>query len=129
MPSTLIFSKNISTDSTALTITTGNFIILIIPALIVLWMTDFFHIDYIKQSETSLYYLILLSIFGTAMAKTLFNKLVQISSPIFSSSVTYLIPIVAILWGVLDGERLYFGQILAGCLILLGVYLTNKGKK
>ena len=113
----------------ALTITTGNFIILIIPALIVLWMTDFFQIEYIKQSETSLYYLILLSIFGTAMAKTLFNKLVQISSPIFSSSVTYVIPIVAILWGVLDGERLYFGQILAGGIILLGVYLTNKGKK
>jgi drug/metabolite transporter (DMT)-like permease len=113
----------------AVTITTGNFIIIIIPALVVLWFTDFFHFDYIKQSESSLYYLILLSVFGTALAKTFFNKLVQISSPIFSSSVTYLIPIVAIIWGVYDGEQLYFGQILAGSLILLGVYLTNKGKK
>lgn len=113
----------------AVTITTGNFIIIIIPALVVLWFTDFFHLDYIKQSESSLYYLILLSVFGTALAKTFFNKLVQISSPIFSSSVTYLIPIVAIIWGVFDGEQLYFGQILAGSLILLGVYLTNKGKK
>ena len=123
-----ILKKHLSGLS-ALTITTGNFIIIFIPALIVLWMTDFFHVDYIKQSESSLYYLILLSVFATAMAKTFFNKLIQISSPIFSSSVTYLIPIVAILWGVLDGERLYFGQILAGSIILLGVYLTNKGKK
>ncbi len=123
-----ILKKHLSGLS-ALTITTGTFIIIFIPALIVLWMTDFFHIDYIKQGESSLYYLILLSVFGTALAKTLFNKLIQISSPIFSSSVTYLIPIVAILWGLLDGERLYLGQILAGSLILLGVYLTNKGKK
>ncbi len=123
-----ILKKHLSGLS-ALTITTGNFIIIFIPALIVLWMKDFFHVDYIKQSESSLYYLVLLSVFGTALAKTFFNKLIQISSPIFSSSVTYLIPIVAILWGLLDGERLYFGQILAGSLILLGVYLTNKGKK
>jgi drug/metabolite transporter (DMT)-like permease len=123
-----ILKKHLSGLS-ALTITTGNFIIIFIPALIVLWMTDFFHVDYIKQSESSLYYLVLLSVFGTAMAKTFFNKLIQISSPIFSSSVTYLIPIVAILWGLLDGERLYLGQILAGSIILLGVYLTNKGKK
>ncbi len=115
-------------DLNALTIVTGNFIIIFIPALIILWWTDFFEYESMKNAETSLWYLILLSVFGTAIAKTLFNKLIQISSPIFSSSVTYLIPIVAIFWGVLDGERLYFGQFLAGFLILLGVYLTNKGK-
>lgn len=115
-------------DLNALTIVTGNFIIIFIPALIILWWTDFFEYETMKNAETSIWYLILLSVFGTAMAKTLFNKLIQISSPIFSSSVTYLIPIVAIFWGVLDGERLYFGQFLAGFLILLGVYLTNKGK-
>jgi len=112
----------------ALAITTGNFIILIIPAFIVLLFTDFFHVVTIKNSETSLYYLILLAIFGTAMAKTLFNKLVQISSPIFSSSVTYLIPVVAIFWGVLDGEKIHFSQLLSGAVILFGIYLTNKSK-
>ncbi len=115
-------------DLNALTIVTGNFIVILIPALIVLWWTDFFELSTIKNAEPALWYLILLSVFGTAMAKTLFNKLIQISSPIFSSSVTYLIPIVAIFWGVLDGERLYFEQFLAGIVILLGVYLTNKGK-
>lgn len=122
-----ILKKHLN-DLNALAITTGNFIILIIPAFIILWFTDFFHLETIQESKTSLYYLILLAIFGTAMAKTLFNKLVQISSPIFSSSVTYLIPIVAFFWGVLDGEKIHLSQILSGALILFGIYLTNKSK-
>lgn len=113
----------------ALTITTGNFVILLLPALLVLLFTDFFRTEYIIEAQSSLFYLALLAVFGTAMAKTLFNKLIKISSPIFSSSVTYLIPIVAIFWGVLDGESIHLDQFLAGGLILLGVYLTNKGKK
>jgi drug/metabolite transporter (DMT)-like permease len=116
-------------DLSALTITTGNFVVLLLPALLVLLFTDFFRIEFIVEARSSLFYLVLLAVFGTAMAKTLFNKLVKISSPIFSSSVTYLIPIVAITWGVLDGEQVHLDQFLAGGLILLGVYLTNKGKK
>ncbi|MEN8125320.1 MAG: DMT family transporter [Bacteroidota bacterium] len=112
----------------ALTITTGNFVLLLIPALIVLWKTDFFILEITTTIKTSLLYLIILSVFGTALAKTIFNKLVQISSPIFSSSVTYLIPLVAIFWGVIDGEKLYFSQFIAGSIILIGIYLTNKGK-
>ncbi len=122
-----ILKKNLN-DLNALAITTGNFIILIVPAFIILMFTDFFHVETIQNAKISLYYLVLLSIFGTAMAKTLFNKLVQISSPIFSSSVTYLIPVVAVFWGILDGEKLYLSQLLSGGLILFGIYLTNKGK-
>lgn len=122
-----ILKKHLN-DLNALAITTGNFLILFFPALIVLWKTDFIHIETIQNTKESLYYLILLSVFGTAMAKTLFNRLVQISSPIFSSSVTYLIPIIAIFWGLLDGEKLHISQLFAGVLILIGVYLTNKGK-
>ena len=112
----------------AITITTANFLVLIIPALIILWTTDFMKWEVIKSSGSALGYMLLLSVFGTALAKTLFNKLIKISSPIFSSSVTYLIPLVAIFWGVLDGETLNLSQVFAGCLILVGVYLTNKGK-
>ncbi|MCA0932405.1 DMT family transporter [Lutimonas saemankumensis] len=122
-----IIKKHLS-ELSALTIVTGNFVVIFIPAIVVLWFTDFFKASYIMQAKSSLGYLILLSVFGTAMAKTLFNRLIHISSPIFSSSVTYLIPIVAIFWGVLDGERLFPGQIIAGLIILFGVYLTNKGK-
>ena len=116
-------------ELSSLTITTGNFILLLFPALLVLGLTDFFRAEYIAEAKTSLFYLALLAIFGTAMAKTMFNKLVKISSPIFSSSVTYLIPVVAIFWGVLDGERIYIDQFVSGGLILLGVYLTNQSKR
>jgi drug/metabolite transporter (DMT)-like permease len=62
------------------------------------------------------------------MAKVIFFKLVQISNPVFASSVTYIMPIVALIWGVLDGEGLSFIQGLAALLILIGVYLAHKQK-
>ena len=121
-----ILKKHLN-DLNALTVTVGNFIILIIPTLLVLWYSDFFHTFKITPTtKTSLLYITLLAVFGTAFAKTLFNKLVQLSSPIFSSSVTYLIPIVAVIWGLLDGENFRFLQLVASILILLGVYLTNR---
>lgn len=116
-------------DLDALAITTGNFLLLLLPATIVLCFTDFF--STFKTDSIgleSLGYISILSIVGTGIAKTIFNKLVQISTPIFSSSVTYLIPIVAIIWGVLDGEKLSEIQVLAGIIILFGVYLVNKTK-
>ncbi len=122
-----ILKKHLN-DLNALTITTGNFVLIIIPATIILWFTDFFNLQTIIQAKSSLFYLLILSVLGTALAKTLFNKLVQISSPIFSSSVTYLIPIVAILWGILDGEKISFVQFGGGFIILLGVYLVNRTK-
>lgn len=71
-------------------------------------------------------YISILGVFGTAIALVIFNKLVQIASPIFASSVTYLIPIVAIGWGILDGETIQFEQYLGIAIILSGVYLANK---
>ena len=71
---------------------------------------------------------VVLAIVGTGLAKVLYNKMVHMATPVFASSVTYLIPIVAIFWGVLDGEQLSFLQLLAGAIILFGVYLVNKAK-
>jgi drug/metabolite transporter (DMT)-like permease len=117
-------------DLKPLSITTGNFVLLIIPALLVLYFSDFFTTFVVNEETTeSLFYLIILAIVGTAIAKTFFNKLVLISSPIFSASVTYLIPIVAVFWGVLDGEKVTLMQLGSGLIILLGVYLVNKVKK
>ncbi|TAE76342.1 MAG: DMT family transporter [Bacteroidetes bacterium] len=70
-----------------------------------------------------------LSIFATALGTWLYTKLLQISSPIFASSVAYLIPIVSIFWGVYDGEILSFWQILGFLAVVSGVYLLNKKKK
>lgn len=71
-------------------------------------------------------YVSLLGILGTAAALVLFNKLIQISSPIFASSVTYLIPIVAIVWGILDQESLNLYQYMGIGIVLGGVYLANR---
>jgi drug/metabolite transporter (DMT)-like permease len=120
--------KKYLNDLNALSIVTGNFLLLLIPAIIVLAFTDFFRTFDLKNEMLmrSLGYLAILSIVGTGIAKTIYNKLVQVSDPVFSSSVTYVIPLVAIFWGVLDGEKLSTLQIFGGVIILLGVYLVNK---
>ena len=122
--------KNYLQDLNAMSIAVGNFAVITIPALIVLTCTGFFKMEVLTSEvvQTSMLYLVLLAIFGTGIAKVMFNRLVQISTPIFSSSVTYTIPIVALLWGVLDGEKLSIVQVLATGIILLGVFLANRKK-
>ncbi len=111
-------------------IANGNFIVLVIPALVVLFYSGFFELRVISNSivQTSLIYISILAVVGTGIAKVLFNKLVQISTPVFATSVTYTIPIIALLWGVLDGEKFTFYQVLASGVIILGVYLANRNK-
>ena len=108
-------------------IAVGNFAIIIIPAFIVLIFSGFFTSQVIQGPDftISLFYIFLLSLFGTAIAKVLFNNLVQISTPIFASSVAYIMPIIAVSWGVLDGESFGFWQGVATVIILIGVYLAN----
>ncbi|MFC7356409.1 DMT family transporter [Jejudonia soesokkakensis] len=115
----------------AIAIAVGNFVVLIIPALIVLFFSEFFQQPFTTDPLIleSLGYLAILAVVGTGIAKILFNKLVQISTPVFSTSVTYTIPIVALMWGVLDGETFTVFQVLAASLIVFGVYLSNKRKK
>ena len=134
---TLMYAVNVNLikkflqNEKPLAIATGNFVSIIIPAFIVLFYADFFTQNTFqnKYIYSSLIYVTLLSVFGTALAKVLFNKLVQISSPVFASSVTYVMTIVAIVWGILDGEKIKFIQIIGGIIILLGVYLANKKQK
>lgn len=67
-----------------------------------------------------------LSLFGTLIAWMLFYKLVQRTDALFAASVTYLIPIVALAWGMLDGETLTLYQLSGFGLIMLGVYFTTR---
>lgn len=115
-------------DVKAITIALGNFAAIVIPAFIVLLFTDFFNKETFENPEVkmSLVYIIILSAFGTALAKVMFNKLVQMATPVFASSVTYVMLIVAVGWGVLDGEGFSLLQALATILILIGVYFANK---
>jgi len=70
--------------------------------------------------------IITLSVLGTALSNALYTQLIQISSPVFSSSVTYLIPVVAMAWGLLDGEHLSALHFIGIAIILAGIYLVNK---
>ena len=134
---TLMYAVNVNLikkflqNEKPLAIATGNFVSIIIPAFIVLFYADFFTQNTFQNRYiySSLIYVTLLSVFGTALAKVLFNNLVQISSPVFASSVTYVMTIVAVVWGILDGEKIKFIQIIGGIIILLGVYLANKKQK
>lgn len=112
-------------------IATGNFIAIVIPALIVLIFSGFFTAQTFEQQSiySSIGFVAILAVFGTVMAKIIFNNLIQISSPVFASSVTYLMPLVALLWGLFDGELFGLDQGLASLLILGGIYLANKKAK
>jgi drug/metabolite transporter (DMT)-like permease len=113
----------------ALSITAGNFAVIMVPAVVVLWQSGFVQeFQWTPEGQSALLYITILSVIGTGVAKILFNRLIQISSPIFSSSVTYLIPLVAVGWGVWDGEHLSWLQALAAVVIFIGVYLVNKKK-
>ncbi|MGY8946379.1 MAG: DMT family transporter [Flavobacteriales bacterium] len=115
----------------AISIALGNFICILPPALIILFSSGFLSINFAESPEVknSLYYILILAIFGSAFAKILFNRFVQIASPVFASSVTYTLPIVAIMWGYLDGESINNRQLLATVVILVGVYLANRKTK
>ncbi len=115
----------------ALAITTGNFMVIAIPALIVLATTGFFSAEVLTAPDVplSLFYIAILGMIGTGAALIVFNKLIQISDPVFSTSVTYLVPIVALSWGFLDGENFTFFQLLSGVVILLGVVIVNNKNK
>ncbi len=75
---------------------------------------------------SALGFLVLLGVFGTGLALILFNYLIRISTPLFASSVTYLIPIVAVFWGIIDGESLSLLHYGSMAIIIAGVYLANK---
>ena len=111
----------------ALTITVGHFTAIIIPAILVFVFSEF-RIENLNNAETkiSIFYVFILALFGTALAKIIFNKLIKISSPVFASSVTYSMLIVSIFWGIIDGEKFSIYQLIATGFIVLGVILTNR---
>ncbi|MBQ0907317.1 DMT family transporter [Flavobacterium sp. F-328] len=113
-------------DLSPLSITTGNFMVLSLPALAVLFASGFFDVVQQDQVQQSVLYIIVLGVVGTGIANILFFKLIQMSSPVFATSVTYLIPVVAFCWGLLDQEMLTSVQFLGAFIVLIGVYLSAK---
>ncbi len=120
------FIKKYLSDLKPLTITVGNFLVILFPALIILSFTDFFSVVEVEEVQHAMMYVAILGVIGTGIANVLFYKLIQISSPVFATSVTYLIPVVAFFWGLLDNEMLTPVQFIGAFIILIGVYLSSK---
>jgi drug/metabolite transporter (DMT)-like permease len=121
-------------DVSPLTITVGNFAFLLAPALLILFYNGFdfqtIHqvTDGLGYTDTihPLIYVAILGIVGTGLANIYFYRLIQMSSPIFASNVTYLIPIVATIWSMIFNEGVTLLQVLGTIIILFGVYITNR---
>lgn len=93
-------------------------------------MTDFIYkLQQVPGAWLATSYIIILGVFGTALAMIIFNHIVKLTNPLFTSSVTYIIPIVAVMWGLLDGERLLFLHYVGMVCIILGVYIANSKKR
>ncbi len=99
-------------------------------ALGYLFSTDFTHVMATNPAALeSLGFITILGIVGSALSVVAFNVLIKLSGPVFASSCTYLIPIVAIFWGVLDGESVNTAQILAIFVILGAIWLITSAKE
>ncbi len=107
------------------------FSIILLPSLFIGLFSG--TIDVFKTNEFALqgfFYITILSVLGTAIALVFFNQLIASSSVLFATSVTYLIPVVAVVIGVYHGEVMSVFQILSMFLVLLGVFIANYlGKK
>jgi drug/metabolite transporter (DMT)-like permease len=129
---TLCYATNVNlikrylSDLSPLSVSVGNFSVMLIPAVIILLTSGFFNgIQEIKVQH-SVFYILILGVIGTGIANIIFFKLIQMATPVFATSVTYLIPIVAFFWGMIDHEYLTFVQFIGAAIILFGVYLTSK---
>ena len=111
---------------TGVQVTSLSFLFIGPVALIYLLTTSFAPVVATPGWPVHLLALSALGIVGTALAMLLMNSLIRHSSAVTASSVTYVIPIFAIMWGVLDNESVTMFHMLCMAFILAGVYLINR---
>lgn len=124
------FIKTQLASINSINITAFGFLLIGPLSLIYLLSTDFLdRLGTVPNAYEGLMYIAVLSIFGTAIAVILFNMLIKRVSALFASSVTYIIPVFAILWGLYDGESILGSQLVGIAIILTGVYIVNLENK
>lgn len=105
------------------------FYVLFLPSLIALYFSNFFHeFSFTKENMIGLGFVAILSVFGTGFAMMLHYRLMNVSNALFASTVTLLMPIVAVIWGIIDGESFTFLQAIGGFIILGGLIFLRKKK-
>ncbi|WP_420317616.1 DMT family transporter [Ekhidna sp.] len=118
-------------DLHAVTVTSVSLILVgPVAATYLFGFTNFFQklMNGAPEIGISTFYISLLGVFGTAIALIIFNKVLQMKDALFASSVTYIIPIFAVMWGVLDGEKLYLMHYVGMVAVGIGVYIANKNR-
>ena len=114
-------------DIPALKITSWSFIFIgPIAGVLLFFETDFTN-NLTNNDPNYLNFICIniLGILGSGLAFWVFNLLIKETSSVFASSVTYLIPIVAIFWGVIDGEVFGIVQFYLCLVIFCGIYLIK----
>ena len=102
-------------------------LVLIFTSLIALVFAGFFNeLKMDNNLLVGLGFVSLLSVFGTGLAMMLNYRLLSVSTPLFASTVTLLMPIVAIIWGILDGEKLTSMQVFGAVIILAGLIFLRQ---
>lgn len=105
------------------------FYVLALPSFIALFFTGFFsEFSFTRDSLIGLGFVATLSVFGTGLAMMLQYRLMSVSNALFASTVTLIMPIVAVMWGILDGENFTIIQFLGAIVILGGLIFLRKKK-
>jgi drug/metabolite transporter (DMT)-like permease len=114
-------------QTAALHVAALSFAFLLVPALIILAVTGFFQLplsanNYLHATLAAS----VLGVMGSGLATILFYMLVKKEGPLFASLVTYGIPVIAVIWGIVYGETITLAE--TGCLIIIlaGVYMVNR---
>lgn len=131
---TLFYGMNINvikrhlSDCAPLALGVGNFAVMILPAVLMLWLSPG-HVQWqAPATQTAVAYVALLGVLGTGTANLLYFRLIQQTSPMYAAWVTYLIPLVALAWGLSDGEPLYPLQGLGALFVLGGIAWSQRSR-
>ena len=110
----------------SLYIATISLSFMIIPTTWVLWQENFLQLSFNESTvQWAIVEAAILGIVGSAIATALFYILIKRAGGVFASLVTYGVPFIGILWGMLDGEKITIKQVACLGIILFGVYLAN----
>jgi drug/metabolite transporter (DMT)-like permease len=119
--------KRFLQEISPMTITSVAFLLSAVPVLIYAIYSGTLLKPFEGEAEMiGFVYVFVLAFFGTVIALLVFNLLIKQTSAVFASMVTYLIPIVALSWGLFDGEDFHILYVVGMGVTFSGIYLVNK---
>jgi drug/metabolite transporter (DMT)-like permease len=117
--------KNNLANVDGITITSIAFFVMLIPSIPFLANHTFYQKIHSPMFFISLFYIVILAVVGTAFALIIWNIFIKTTTAIFASAITYIIPIFALMWGLLDNEKFNLNHAIAILCIFAGIYLVN----